>query len=151
MLSLLLTLLATSTLTLTLASPSPLHKRSVTCLKVGATATASWTNSAGQSCTYTGVVGSNYGENSAGGDYSCNGRCGAGCTGTAIGNVYTQDCWSHDICSYFNNASGGASDPNCGAAYEAAEDDFLLGYVDGCSQTNPTNAVVKPTVSPACS
>ncbi|KAL6415703.1 putative hydrolytic enzyme protein [Ilyonectria robusta] len=40
--------------------------------------------------------------------YSCNGRCGAGCTGTALGNAYTQDCFSHDICSYFNNASGGA-------------------------------------------
>lgn len=40
--------------------------------------------------------------------YSCNGRCGAGCTGVALGNAYTQDCFSHDICSYFNNASGGA-------------------------------------------
>lgn len=40
--------------------------------------------------------------------YSCNGRCGAGCTGASIGNAYTQDCFSHDICSWFNNASGGA-------------------------------------------
>lgn len=40
--------------------------------------------------------------------YSCNGRCGAGCSGTAIGNAYTQDCFLHDICSWFNNASGGA-------------------------------------------
>ena len=40
--------------------------------------------------------------------YSCNSRCGAGCAGTAVGNAYTQDCFSHDICSYFNNASGGA-------------------------------------------
>lgn len=39
---------------------------SITCLKVGATATATWTNSAGQTCTFTGVVGSNYGANSAG-------------------------------------------------------------------------------------
>lgn len=23
-------------------------------------------------------------------------------------NSSTQDCWNHDICSYFNNASGGA-------------------------------------------
>lgn len=38
--------------------------------------------------------------------YSCQGRCGAGCTGTAIGNAYTQDCWNHDVCSWFN--SGGA-------------------------------------------
>ncbi|KAJ5355509.1 uncharacterized protein N7496_012721 [Penicillium cataractarum] len=128
-----------------------IKKRSVTCLNVGATATATWTNSAGQSCSFVGVVGSNYGTNSAGsGDYSCNGRCGTGCSGTAAGNVYTQDCFSHDICSYFNNASGGASDPNCGAAYDDAVDDYLLGVVDGCSQTNPSSAVSKPTSTPVC-
>lgn len=44
-------------------------KRSVTCLKVGATATATWTNSAGQTCTFTGTVGSNFGENASGGEY----------------------------------------------------------------------------------
>ncbi|KAH6693554.1 hypothetical protein F5X68DRAFT_187373 [Plectosphaerella plurivora] len=91
------------------AQEAEIEKRAITCLRVGVTATARWTNSAGQTCTFTGVVGSNYGANSAGsGDYSCNGRCGAGCSGTALGNVYTQDCFSHDICSYFNNASGGA-------------------------------------------
>ncbi|KAH1621110.1 hypothetical protein KXV95_003186 [Aspergillus fumigatus] len=42
------------------------NKRSVTCLKVGAVATATWVNSAGQSCSFVGVVGSNYGTNSAG-------------------------------------------------------------------------------------
>jgi hypothetical protein len=55
---------------LTKAMPSTLemavNKRSVTCLKVGATATATWTNSAGQRCSFVGVVGSNYGTNSAG-------------------------------------------------------------------------------------
>ncbi|TQN71911.1 hypothetical protein CSHISOI_03591 [Colletotrichum shisoi] len=136
-------------------SPSPFEheKRAITCLKVGSTATASWTNSAGQTftCTFTGVVGSNYGANLAGsGDYSCNGRCGAGCSGTAIGNVYTQDCFSHDICSYFNSASGGASDPNCGAAYNAAVDDTALGAVNGCGQTNPSNSVSKPSTKPTC-
>ncbi|PYI01255.1 hypothetical protein BO78DRAFT_464811 [Aspergillus sclerotiicarbonarius CBS 121057] len=147
-----LTLLSCLLATTVTAHPSQtLNKRSVTCLKVGATATASWTNSAGQTCLYVGVVGSNYGENSDGeGDYSCNGRCGTGCTGFALGNVYTQDCFSHDMCSYFNDASGGASDPNCGAAFKAAEDDYLLGVVDGCSQTNPTNAVSKPTATPVC-
>ncbi|KAH8592549.1 hypothetical protein B0O99DRAFT_517706 [Bisporella sp. PMI_857] len=131
---------------------SPLDKRAITCLTVGATATAKWTNSAGQSCTFSGVVGSNYGTNSAGsGDYSCNGRCGAGCTGTAVGNVYTQDCFSHDICSYFNNASGGSSDPNCGAAYNAAVDDTVGGLLAGCSRTNPSNAVAKPAGTPTCS
>ncbi|KAB8293710.1 hypothetical protein EYC80_009195 [Monilinia laxa] len=115
-----------------------LAQASVTCVKVGATAKAIWTNSASQTCTWTGTVGSNFGTNAVnGGDYSCNGRCGAGCTGTALGNYYTQDCWNHDICSYFNNASGGASDPNCGSAYTAAEDDYLLGGIDGCDNACP--------------
>lgn len=43
------------------------------------------------------------------------------------------------------------SDLNCGAAYEAAEEDFVLGYVDGCSQTNPDYAAVAPTTIPVCS
>ncbi|KAJ6272636.1 hypothetical protein PSV08DRAFT_245434 [Bipolaris maydis] len=93
------------------ASAAPaLEKRQISCLKVGATATATWTNAAGRTCRWTGIVGSNFGTNSVnGGDYSCNGRCGAGCSGAALGNVYTQDCFSHDICSWFNNAIGGAS------------------------------------------
>ncbi|KAE8132797.1 hypothetical protein BDV38DRAFT_287391 [Aspergillus pseudotamarii] len=75
---------------------SNLDKRSITCLKVGESATATWTNSAGQTCTFVGVVGSNYGANSAGnGDYSCNGRCGAGCTGTALGNRRRQASLTH--------------------------------------------------------
>jgi hypothetical protein len=39
----------------------------ITCLKPGATATARWTNSAGKTCTWTGVVGSNFGTNSVNG------------------------------------------------------------------------------------
>lgn len=39
---------------------------SVTCLTVGSTATVSWTNSAGVSCTWKGMVGSNYGTDSNG-------------------------------------------------------------------------------------
>lgn len=63
-----------SLVTLALAAPStspasPLLKRSVTCLTVGATATATWTNSAGQTCTYKATVGSNFGENASGGEY----------------------------------------------------------------------------------
>ncbi|KAI9154941.1 hypothetical protein HJFPF1_07502 [Paramyrothecium foliicola] len=151
---------------LVVASPT-LDKRAITCLRVGATATARWTNRAGQSCTFTGVVGSNFGANPSGsGDYSCNGRCGAGCSGFALGNVYTQDCFSHDVCSYFNSASGGAryagsflqrksqlttaSDPNCGAAFNAAVDDTAGGLGAGCSQTNPRNAVAKPSTQPVC-
>jgi hypothetical protein len=49
---------------------SNMSKRSVVCLKVGATAVATWENSAGQTCSFTGLVGSNYGENTVnGGEY----------------------------------------------------------------------------------
>ena len=34
---------------------------SVPCVKVGSTATAQWTNEAGEACTWTGTVGSNFG------------------------------------------------------------------------------------------
>ena len=34
---------------------------SIVCLKVGATATARWTNAADSNCTWTGTVGSNFG------------------------------------------------------------------------------------------
>ncbi|RYN23883.1 hypothetical protein AA0113_g2876 [Alternaria arborescens] len=147
-----LSLCFTALLTIGVSASPTLDKRAISCLKVGATATASWTNAAGQSCRWTGVVGSNFGANSVnGGEYSCNGRCGAGCSGTAIGNVYTQDCFSHDVCSWFNNASGGASDPNCGAAYNAAVDDTVGGAIAGCGQTNPSNAAVKPSTNPTCS
>src|SRR5690242_11366807 len=125
--SILFPLLASAALTS--ASPieaETLEKRAVTCLRIGATATATCTNAAGRTCRWTGIVGSNFGTNSVTGgeygylasqsdlnqanssSYSCNGRCGAGCSGTAIGNAYTQDCFSHDVCSWFNNASGGA-------------------------------------------
>ena len=43
-----------------------------------------------------------------------------------------------------------ASDPNCGAAFKAAEDDTLLGWIDGCGQPNPSIAPMPPTVSPVC-
>lgn len=54
------------------ASPAsgPFAKRSITCLTVGQTATATWKNAAGKTCKWTGVVGSNFGANSAnGGEY----------------------------------------------------------------------------------
>lgn len=55
---------------LPLAVSATLRKRSITCLEVGATATATWTNSDGQTCSFVGVVGSNYGTNSDGsGEY----------------------------------------------------------------------------------
>ncbi|KAH7386134.1 hypothetical protein BKA66DRAFT_511429 [Pyrenochaeta sp. MPI-SDFR-AT-0127] len=139
--------------TLVLAKPiETLERRAVICLTTGSTATAVWTDSTGRTCRWSGVVGSNFGVNGVnGGDYSCNGRCGAGCKGTAIGNVYTQDCFSHDICSWFNNASGGASDENCGSAYAAAVEDTLLGAATGCGRTNPVIAANAPVTNPICS
>jgi hypothetical protein len=91
----------------------------------------------------------------------------------------TQDCYSHDTCSYFSNACGGASyafhlilsfrfrfricggvgimrllsdnsDPNCGKAYTAAIDDTLFGLIDGCGQTNPSITPSAPTGTPVC-
>lgn len=69
---------------------------SITCLKVGHAATATWVNSAKQTCTWTGTVGSNFGKNPINGgmyikcaifnfffrtdpgrSYGCNGRYGA--------------------------------------------------------------------------
>jgi len=41
----------------------------ITCLKIGQTATATWKNAAGQTCRWTGVVGSNFGKNSIGSEY----------------------------------------------------------------------------------
>lgn len=63
--------LALTTLLFALSTATPLAvKRSITCLKVGATATATWKNAAGQTCRWTGVVGSNFGANSVnGGEY----------------------------------------------------------------------------------
>lgn len=69
----LLTLTITLSTLTNLANSTPSrnnYKRAITCLTPGSTATATWTNSAGQTCTYTGVVGSNYGTNSAGGEYA---------------------------------------------------------------------------------
>lgn len=47
---------------LSLAVPQ-LDRRAVTCLEIGQTATAKWTDSQGRECTFVGIVGSNYGSN----------------------------------------------------------------------------------------
>lgn len=54
------------TIVLTILSLSP-ASASITCLKVGATATARWTNAADENCTWTGKVGSNFGIDPANG------------------------------------------------------------------------------------
>lgn len=43
-----------------------------------------------------------------------------------------------------------ASDPNCGAAFNAAVDDTALGVASGCGRTNPSNSVSKPSSQPVC-
>lgn len=43
------------------------------------------------------------------------------------------------------------SDPNCGAAFNAAADDTIAGTASGCGKTNPNNAAVRPNTSPVCS
>jgi hypothetical protein len=59
-------LLALASLVASNPTPEILSKRAISCLQVGATATARWTNSAGKTCTYSGIVGSNYGPNPSG-------------------------------------------------------------------------------------
>ena len=44
-----------------------------------------------------------------------------------------------------------SSDPNCGAAFNAAIDDTIGGLAAGCRQTNPSNAVARPSTRPTCS
>jgi hypothetical protein len=58
--------LALASLVASTPTPEILNKRAISCLQVGATATARWTNSAGKTCTYSGIVGSNYGPNPSG-------------------------------------------------------------------------------------
>ena len=60
----LLSLSLTALLAILVSASPALDKRAISCVRVGATATASWTNAAGQSCRWTGVVGSNFGANS---------------------------------------------------------------------------------------
>jgi hypothetical protein len=42
------------------------------------------------------------------------------------------------------------SDPNCGAAYNAAVDDTTFGVANGCGKSNPSNGVSKPSGQPTC-
>ena len=83
--------------------------------------------------------------------YDCQGRCGAGCDGLSHGNAYTLECWSHDICSYFYNATDGLEDPNCGRAFLNAMEGFVIGVDVGCARENPDpplkpiNVTDKPT------
>jgi hypothetical protein len=119
------------------------------CLEVGQVAEATWVNAQGQTCTFKTTVGSDWGINpSNDGDYQCMGRCGAGCDGVAIGNQYTLECLSHDVCSYFSSASGGPVDANCGRAFISAVPSF---FSMSCQQSNPVfNSSSVPMSEPVC-
>jgi hypothetical protein len=73
------------------------------------------------------LAGSDWGLNycsTKGGDYSCMGRCGAGCTGFGTSR-YSLDCLIHDTCSHDLCSSGGGSDKKgCADEYAAASDDL---------------------------
>lgn len=98
----------------------------VTCIKKGTTVTASYTDKSGKATQEPIVVGSKMSPMPGGnGDYSCMGKCGAGCTDYWFMKTgYTKDCLDHDACSRKYSASGGAKDPNCGDEYNAASRDF---------------------------
>jgi len=65
-------------------------------------------------------------------NYSCMGRCGAGCSGFSLYGRWTLDCLEHDACSFRNNSSGGSADANCGDEYNEATDDFINAGWYGC-------------------
>jgi len=70
-----------------------------------------------------------------GGSYDCMGRCGASCGGLPGG--WSENCFKHDICSWFFSASGGTNDNNCGLTFKHASNDLF------CSGTS-TNCVPSP-------
>ena len=97
------------------------------CLKKGATATARYDTAAGAVVSKQVVVGANWGTSLCGrGNYSCMGKCGAGCTGT----YWTQDCLNHDTCSREMCSTRGPADPNCKDEFNAASDD--ASYATAC-------------------
>jgi hypothetical protein len=99
---------------------SAVSAASYICLKKGATATATYTSSTGVRTSKSVVVGANWGTSLCGkGDYSCMGKCGAGCTGS----YWTQDCLNHDTCSHDKCSTTGPFDSNCGGEFNAASDD----------------------------
>jgi hypothetical protein len=98
----------------------------VTCITKGTTVAAVYTDRYGKVTQESIVVGSKMSPMPGGkGDYSCMGKCGAGCTDYWFARTgYTKDCLDHDACSRKYSASGGSRDPNCGDEYNAASRDF---------------------------
>jgi hypothetical protein len=87
-------------------------------------------------CRVTKIVVAGYaaGANFCGsGDYSCMGRCGAGCNG--IGGAWTVDCLRHDQCSHDMCSSNGGSDTNgCWDEFNAASDDLFKTACNGVKE-----------------
>lgn len=86
------------------------------------------------------------------------GMCGIGCDGIGKGNAYTQDCFDHDMCTYFNDKDhakhSGPFDKNCAQEFEDAVADFLFGSLH-CGRNNGKNPLhytddVVPDQNPWC-
>jgi hypothetical protein len=110
-----------------MAAASGAGDEGTTCVTVGKTVTAVYSDRSNVVHQENIVVGSNLKPlNGGSGDYSCMGKCGVGCKDYWFIKVgYTKDCLDHDTCSRRYSASGGSSDPNCGDEYRAASGDFL--------------------------
>lgn len=107
------------------------------CESLGDTATGEFTLDSlepGVTRTVMGIVGPCQEE-------PCLGRCGAGCSGTSLGDYYTQDCFDHDLCNRAARPTGSALDDilraleninvfvggaDCDDEFAAAADDFIL-------------------------
>jgi hypothetical protein len=95
----------------------------VRCITKGATVTAVYDLANGARYAEAVLVGANWGTSVKGaGDYSCMGKCGAGCG--LFTKKYTKDCLDHDVCSHNVGATGGGANPDCGDEYRAASDDY---------------------------
>jgi hypothetical protein len=104
--------------------PQSLGNDGVTCIKKNTTVTAHYDDRSGVATTQNVLVGEDWGTSACGsGNYSCMGRCGAGCYG--FGGGWTLDCLEHDTCSHNLCASGGSRSPDCGDEYREASDDIF--------------------------
>ncbi|MFW7379238.1 MAG: hypothetical protein ACOH5I_10555 [Oligoflexus sp.] len=104
-----------------------LRNEGITCIKKGTTVKAEWRDRNSTAYSENVLVGTNWPNN-----YGCMGRCGSDC-GWGAPSSWTKDCMDHDVCSFRHNASGGASDPNCGETFNQAADDWFWGVWYGCS------------------
>lgn len=139
------------------------RKTHILCLTAGQSYTATWTQHDGLICQYTDLVGINYKNppqvwnDRPTDDHNCMGMCGEGCDGIRIGGAYTQDCFNHDMCTYFNDVDEGKkkgrANHHCGDEYKHAEGDFAFGM--GCGDENGKNPLhysedVEPSGFPRC-